>query len=408
MKKMICEICGSQSIKKENGVFVCQECGTEYSLEEAKKLLTELGESEPITKPTEKKDEQNTDVHGKEKLLCTLLLWAENVQYMSNVYEYFDIPQENVLTQGFWLNFKKLVKSKNVDELFPKIDGMYRLSSGETSVDHSLSDRFYNGSDENSKFNNFLQEYADSGKLIGYRTYLSYASELTNGPDNLYKLYKAKYYMKTKSGGSKEYLNDHRSISGLTYLLVCCSPVVYYEEYSKMWGTHKLLQSAVVTQTLKGLDSKIKEIEAKCAAKHNKLMDLYKKEYPEIVKQYTTIVDNCAKLEKELFLPYQYRDASIVYEMIDMVRSGKATSWKELVNLYDTTSFRKTMVEKIDGLSEQILDLKNVMIEGFKYVAFELQGMNSKLSSINTSLSNISMNAIKIKNYSFITMLSSI
>ena len=37
MKKMVCEICESQSIKKENGVFVCKECGTEYSLEEAKK-----------------------------------------------------------------------------------------------------------------------------------------------------------------------------------------------------------------------------------------------------------------------------------------------------------------------------------------------------------------------------------
>ena len=29
MKKMICEICESQKIKKENGVFVCQDCGTE-------------------------------------------------------------------------------------------------------------------------------------------------------------------------------------------------------------------------------------------------------------------------------------------------------------------------------------------------------------------------------------------
>lgn len=39
---MICEICGSQSIRKENGVFACQECGTEYSLDEAKKLLVDL------------------------------------------------------------------------------------------------------------------------------------------------------------------------------------------------------------------------------------------------------------------------------------------------------------------------------------------------------------------------------
>lgn len=51
MKKMVCEICGSQSIKKDNGIFVCQECGTEYSLEEAKKLLVDIEES--VEKPEE-------------------------------------------------------------------------------------------------------------------------------------------------------------------------------------------------------------------------------------------------------------------------------------------------------------------------------------------------------------------
>lgn len=34
-----CEICGSSDLLKEGGVFVCQYCGTKYSLEEARKLL---------------------------------------------------------------------------------------------------------------------------------------------------------------------------------------------------------------------------------------------------------------------------------------------------------------------------------------------------------------------------------
>lgn len=45
MKKIVCEICGPQQIKKENGVFVCQKCGTEYSAEEAKNLLKEIGDA---------------------------------------------------------------------------------------------------------------------------------------------------------------------------------------------------------------------------------------------------------------------------------------------------------------------------------------------------------------------------
>ena len=42
MKAMVCEMCGSQDLVKQDGMFVCQNCGTKYSVEEAKKLLLEL------------------------------------------------------------------------------------------------------------------------------------------------------------------------------------------------------------------------------------------------------------------------------------------------------------------------------------------------------------------------------
>ena len=39
MNAMVCEICGSHDLVKQDGMFVCQHCGTKYSVEEAKKLL---------------------------------------------------------------------------------------------------------------------------------------------------------------------------------------------------------------------------------------------------------------------------------------------------------------------------------------------------------------------------------
>ena len=72
---MVCEICESQSIKKENGVFVCLECGTEYSLDEAKKLLKEIDEElvkndsksssipEPKQASTVSNTQPNVDTH---------------------------------------------------------------------------------------------------------------------------------------------------------------------------------------------------------------------------------------------------------------------------------------------------------------------------------------------------------
>lgn len=41
MKQLTCEMCGSTDLVKQDGVFVCQACGTKYSVEEAKKMILE-------------------------------------------------------------------------------------------------------------------------------------------------------------------------------------------------------------------------------------------------------------------------------------------------------------------------------------------------------------------------------
>ena len=41
MKALTCEMCGSTNLVKNEGVFVCQSCGTKYSVEEAKKMMIE-------------------------------------------------------------------------------------------------------------------------------------------------------------------------------------------------------------------------------------------------------------------------------------------------------------------------------------------------------------------------------
>lgn len=41
MKQLTCEMCGSTDLIKQGGVFVCQNCGTKYSVEDAKKMMIE-------------------------------------------------------------------------------------------------------------------------------------------------------------------------------------------------------------------------------------------------------------------------------------------------------------------------------------------------------------------------------
>ena len=41
MKAMVCEMCQSNDVVKQDGMYVCQHCGTKYSVEEARKMLIE-------------------------------------------------------------------------------------------------------------------------------------------------------------------------------------------------------------------------------------------------------------------------------------------------------------------------------------------------------------------------------
>lgn len=39
MNELVCEMCGSNDIVKQDGLYVCQSCGTKYSVEEARKMM---------------------------------------------------------------------------------------------------------------------------------------------------------------------------------------------------------------------------------------------------------------------------------------------------------------------------------------------------------------------------------
>lgn len=41
MKALVCEMCNSSDLVKQDGFFVCQHCGMKYTLEEAKKMMVE-------------------------------------------------------------------------------------------------------------------------------------------------------------------------------------------------------------------------------------------------------------------------------------------------------------------------------------------------------------------------------
>lgn len=88
MKPLTCEMCGSTNLIKENGVFVCQSCGTKFSVEEAKKMMVEGTVSIAGTVAVE--GCVKIDVQGKLENLYELARRAKGTDDFVNAQKYYN------------------------------------------------------------------------------------------------------------------------------------------------------------------------------------------------------------------------------------------------------------------------------------------------------------------------------
>ena len=56
MKAIICEMCNGNELIKQDGLYVCQNCGTKYSTEDAKKLIVDISGSSIKVDESDKTD----------------------------------------------------------------------------------------------------------------------------------------------------------------------------------------------------------------------------------------------------------------------------------------------------------------------------------------------------------------
>jgi len=54
MKAIVCEMCNSNDVIKQDGLYVCQNCGTKYTTEDAKKLMVDISGSSVKVDESEK------------------------------------------------------------------------------------------------------------------------------------------------------------------------------------------------------------------------------------------------------------------------------------------------------------------------------------------------------------------
>ena len=76
-----CEICDSSNLLKQDGVFVCQDCGARYTTEEIRKMVTDVAPVAPApvekTVPVEEKPKKDEEI-------AQLLEWARDAYKAGN------------------------------------------------------------------------------------------------------------------------------------------------------------------------------------------------------------------------------------------------------------------------------------------------------------------------------------
>lgn len=180
MKALTCEMCGSTNLIKEGGVFVCQSCGTKYSVEEAKKMMVEGTVDVKGTVKVDTSDElknlyeiarRNKDNNNEENAMkyYDMILVKDPKSWEANFYAvYFKsmsckiaqiqsaaIDVNNCLGSVLELVKENVTDSeeqnKVINEIFYKTSNISRLL-------HNGAKNHYEGIDDQIR-NNYTQEY---------------------------------------------------------------------------------------------------------------------------------------------------------------------------------------------------------------------------------------------------------
>lgn len=165
MKKITCEICGSNDIIKKDNFFECQLCGTKYSTEEVKKIVLE----------------GSIDISGS----------TVKIDNSNNIRNYLNIAQnaykaENMIECEKYCNMILEIDSKNYEAWFLKGKTAIFQSSVVELVIEKVVNCFSNAIDNTpeDKIDEVKSEIAEELKLI-IKTIISYkCQQFLIPPDN--------------------------------------------------------------------------------------------------------------------------------------------------------------------------------------------------------------------------------
>lgn len=424
MKKMVCDICDSQRIKKENGVFVCQDCGTEYSLEEARNLLKEVdvNANGSMNNNVTINDTQNISnsnvsiINNKENkyiLLKRLYAWAQVIPVFDEVPFWFsgNYSLSCATDEKNFLKLKKDLKTikkrdfYDIDVKFVKY--LFANDYDYYSEDYLgvvrkmlkfFSDIYdYNCCDENKtdvtieKWQSQLFE--DNSLYNKCRDKLLRSHEFFDQNGNKYEKFIA---VNNKTGKNYNLNSDTFSCDpdGRVALYEFSKNIDSIDIYENVKETielpRKWYQPAEYRIQVKKVKTTeidfvreyckfVNEFILQIKNRHKEIKEYYNKNFDDIKIMYIDACELVCQLENEFNLPYEYRNIDTIIKLIKIIEEGRADNWKEVINLFKSDQFSTRIITGISELKNELYNISD-----------KLTKIHSQLVSLDSNISNIS------------------
>lgn len=437
MKKVICEICNSMEFIKNNGVYKCKSCGTEYSLEEAKRLLQGV----------EDQEEQVDSANSISSPLTDLDM--EFFKFKSEV-----IMRYNLYQKCHEFNSNMPYKDDNFKDCFPwkrKIEF------------------------ENSK-EILLNEIKNNQTAAKNRISLDKDAIATRNTEicNLYwEVYNAAQTL-------QPYLNNQPFISGLIFIVLgcgCLTGLIFYIKDLLEYGIgffsfllaaviciiclivfaigiyglkmsignyisdkNKYLKAKEILEKNKALSKEISSFELTYRAKNgsvNKLAytDWYFEKYKnnadviafnndfelrnknieeygfketskveeyfvglkgDVEKQIEKLYSVSKKLDKDSVIPEKYKTEDTINGLLHIIINKRATTLKDVLNIYEEEQYRNSVLNTLQSIKFSLGQIQNEFIEinstlkiGFSAVVQQNAILIDELNSIRITNSAI-------------------
>ena len=109
----------------------------------------------------------------------------------------------------------------------------------------------------------------------------------------------------------------------------------------------------------------------------------------ELLKSRNDLINASLELEKIFLLPIKYRNSKTLCTMLDILNDGRASDWKELVNLYETVEYRKSMINGMENLYYSLKNINQTLLKGFILTNSNLNSINDNLRSISSKINDV-------------------